>query len=168
MSLSPGPQPPSPRRSARSSARRVAGEPDALPHSQPQSIPCRGRGRAEPGSAHPRRAARCCLAGDRAAFRGAAAHSHGGVRRGSGSRPRLRIVWTRSPPPWRRAAGSVDATQGTVTEAGNAQADAAADPAVSDILDDLAEAALRTGAEVIVLPADRMPSKTGVAAVFRH
>lgn len=33
-------------------------------------------------------------------------------------------------------------------------------------MDDLAEAVLRTGGEVIVLEADRMPSKTGAAAVF--
>jgi hypothetical protein len=38
----------------------------------------------------------------------------------------------------------------------------------SDALDDLAEAALGTGAEVIVLPASRMPTQTGAAAVFRY
>lgn len=38
----------------------------------------------------------------------------------------------------------------------------------SDVLDDLAEAAPGAGAEVIVLPADRMPAKTGAAALFRH
>ena len=38
----------------------------------------------------------------------------------------------------------------------------------SDVLDDLAEAALGTGAEVIVLPADRMPANTGAAAAFRY
>jgi Bacterial archaeo-eukaryotic release factor family 3 len=37
-----------------------------------------------------------------------------------------------------------------------------------DVLDDLAETALGTGAEVIVLPPDRMPTKTGAAAVFRY
>jgi len=35
-------------------------------------------------------------------------------------------------------------------------------------LDDLAEAALRTGAEVIVLEAARMPSTSGAAALFRY
>lgn len=37
-----------------------------------------------------------------------------------------------------------------------------------DVLDDLAEAALGTSAEVIVLPPDRMPTNTGAAAVFRY
>lgn len=46
--------------------------------------------------------------------------------------------------------------------------DGGAHPEDSDVLDDLAEAALGTGAEVIVLPAHRMPSKTGAAAVFRY
>jgi hypothetical protein len=35
------------------------------------------------------------------------------------------------------------------------------------LFDDLAEIALRNGAEVVVIPADRMPTQTGVAAVFR-
>jgi hypothetical protein len=38
---------------------------------------------------------------------------------------------------------------------------------VDDLFDDLAEIALRNGAEVVVIPADRMPTQTGVAAVFR-
>lgn len=37
---------------------------------------------------------------------------------------------------------------------------------LDDVLDDLAEASFRTGAEVIVVPAERMPSTTGAAAVF--
>jgi len=45
---------------------------------------------------------------------------------------------------------------------------AATDPGVFDVLDDLAEAALRSGGEVIVLEAARMPSRTGAAAVFRY
>jgi hypothetical protein len=70
----------------------------------------------------------------------------------------------------RRIPGSVDAIQGTVTIsiADGWTNGAAADLRVSDVLDDLAEAALRTGAEVIVLEADRMPSTTGAAAVFRY
>ena len=38
----------------------------------------------------------------------------------------------------------------------------------ADVLDDLAGATLRTGGEVIVLEAARMPAKTGAAAVFRY
>jgi hypothetical protein len=40
-------------------------------------------------------------------------------------------------------------------------------PRVDDLLDDLAEVVLKKGGEVVVLPADRMPSKTGAAATFR-
>jgi hypothetical protein len=43
-----------------------------------------------------------------------------------------------------------------------------ADPEVGDVIDDLAEAVLRTGGEVIVVPAERMPTATGLAATFRH
>lgn len=38
----------------------------------------------------------------------------------------------------------------------------------SEALDDLAEGTLRTGGEVIVLEAARMPSKAGAAAIFRY
>lgn len=68
----------------------------------------------------------------------------------------------------RRIPGSVDAVQGTITPVAHAQDNGAADPGASDVLDDLAEAALSTGGEVIVLEPARMPSKTGAAAVFRH
>lgn len=69
----------------------------------------------------------------------------------------------------RRIPGALDAAVGAVRYATNARNDAAADlPGTSDVLDDLAEATLRTGGEVIVLPAERMPSKTGAAATFRY
>ena len=41
-------------------------------------------------------------------------------------------------------------------------------PDVDDLLDDIAERALGTGAEVVVVPHDRMPTDTGLAAVFRY
>jgi hypothetical protein len=41
-------------------------------------------------------------------------------------------------------------------------------PEVDDLLDDLAGRALGTGAEVFVVPHDRMPADTGLAAVFRY
>ncbi len=41
------------------------------------------------------------------------------------------------------------------------------DPDVDDLLDDLGEHTLRTGGEVIVVPSERMPSDTGIAAIFR-
>jgi hypothetical protein len=44
------------------------------------------------------------------------------------------------------------------------------EPAVHDhdVLEDLAVTALRNGGEVLVLPSERMPSDSGVAAIFRH
>jgi hypothetical protein len=41
-------------------------------------------------------------------------------------------------------------------------------PDADDVLDDLAEAVLRTKGEVVVVPEARMPSQTGVAAIFRY
>ena len=38
---------------------------------------------------------------------------------------------------------------------------------VDDLLDDLAELVLRMGGQVQVVPADRMPTQTGVAATYR-
>lgn len=37
-----------------------------------------------------------------------------------------------------------------------------------DMLDDLAELAMRTKAQVIVTPSDQMPTKTGLAAIYRY
>ncbi|MDO8908394.1 MAG: hypothetical protein Q7W55_07830 [Pseudohongiella sp.] len=42
------------------------------------------------------------------------------------------------------------------------------DPDMDDVLDDLAELALRSGGEVVIVPAERMPTDTGVAAIFRY
>lgn len=44
---------------------------------------------------------------------------------------------------------------------------ALADPEVDDVLDDLAEAVLRRGGQVVVVPAAAMPADTGLAATFR-
>jgi hypothetical protein len=41
-------------------------------------------------------------------------------------------------------------------------------PDVSDLLEDTAESVLRAGGEVLVMPADMMPSDTGIAAVYRY
>jgi hypothetical protein len=42
-----------------------------------------------------------------------------------------------------------------------------AHPAVDDLLDDLAELVLQRGGEVVVVPADRMPTQSGAAAIYR-
>ena len=41
------------------------------------------------------------------------------------------------------------------------------DPDVDDLLDDLGEHTLRTGGEVVIVPPERMPSDTGIAAIYR-
>jgi hypothetical protein len=41
------------------------------------------------------------------------------------------------------------------------------DPRTDDAVDDLAELTLRMGGDVVVVPSDRMPSETGVAAIYR-
>lgn len=42
------------------------------------------------------------------------------------------------------------------------------DPYCGDLLNDLAELVLKKGGEVLVLPGERMPGKTGVAAIYRY
>jgi Bacterial archaeo-eukaryotic release factor family 3 len=69
----------------------------------------------------------------------------------------------------RRIPGSVDAAEGTVLPyLQEPQGNGAASAGAADVLEELAGAAVRTGAEVIVLEADRMPTRSGAAAVFRH
>ncbi|WP_333683690.1 baeRF3 domain-containing protein [Pontibaca methylaminivorans] len=41
-------------------------------------------------------------------------------------------------------------------------------PGVDDLLDDIGEHVLRTGGEVVIVPAESMPSDTGLAAIYRH
>lgn len=41
------------------------------------------------------------------------------------------------------------------------------DPGVDDLLDDLGEHALKTGGEVVIVPPERMPADTGIAAIYR-
>lgn len=42
------------------------------------------------------------------------------------------------------------------------------DPMVDDLLDDIGEHALKTGAEVVIVPTERMPTDTGIAAIYRY
>ena len=60
-----------------------------------------------------------------------------------------------------RIPGHIDKETGRVT-IGSLE-----DPGIDDLLDDLAELVMRRGGKVVVVPAADMPSKTGVAAVFR-
>ncbi|MCC7001687.1 MAG: hypothetical protein IT357_06000 [Gemmatimonadaceae bacterium] len=61
----------------------------------------------------------------------------------------------------RTVSGSVDAATGRVSLRD------IADPTTDDVLDDLAELVLRMGGDVMVVPRERMPSITGVAATYR-
>lgn len=58
--------------------------------------------------------------------------------------------------------GRLDHTNGRIElgDSGDAMTD--------DLLDDLGERVLRSGGEVIVVPAERMPARTGVAAIYRY
>ena len=61
----------------------------------------------------------------------------------------------------RLVAGQIDAATGKVTAA------RMGDPGVDDLLDDLGELVLKTGGDVVMVPAERMPTDTGAAAVYR-
>lgn len=62
----------------------------------------------------------------------------------------------------REIPGRFDPATGKISQ------DRLGDPEVGDMLDDLAEAVLRSGGEVVVVPAQRMPAASGLAATFRH
>lgn len=62
----------------------------------------------------------------------------------------------------REVPGRIDAATGRVELADLSH------PDVDDTLDDLAELVLRAGGRVVVVPAARMPSTTGVAAIYRY
>ncbi len=41
-------------------------------------------------------------------------------------------------------------------------------PEVDDVLDDLGTLALKMGGQVVIVPTERMPTKTGIAAIYRY
>ncbi|KAF0200532.1 MAG: hypothetical protein FD170_3418 [Bacteroidetes bacterium] len=51
---------------------------------------------------------------------------------------------------------------------GNTQNKDLTNPRVDDLLDDLGELVIKMGGQVMVLPPDKMPSETGLAAIFRY
>ncbi len=61
----------------------------------------------------------------------------------------------------RHIPGRVDATTGAI-EFGDL-----AHPDVDDLLDDLAELVLRKGGQVVIVPSERMPTQSGLAAIYR-
>lgn len=60
-----------------------------------------------------------------------------------------------------RIPGTVDARTGAVTPGDMS------DPGTGDMLDDLGELVLRKGGEVVIVPAERMPTGSGLAATYR-
>lgn len=62
----------------------------------------------------------------------------------------------------REIRGRIDA------ETGDIELDDGADSGVDDLLDDLGALALRMGGHVVVVPTDRMPTETGIAAIYRY
>lgn len=62
----------------------------------------------------------------------------------------------------REVPGRVDPTTGKI-EFGDIN-----DPDIDDILDDLGDLTLKTGGEVVIVPRERMPTDTGVAAIYRY
>ena len=51
---------------------------------------------------------------------------------------------------------------------GNTQKKDMKNPRVDDLLDDMGELVIKMGGKVMVLPKDKMPSETGLAAIFRY
>jgi len=62
----------------------------------------------------------------------------------------------------REIPGRIDAATGEIESAD------LADPEVDDMLDDLGTLTLKMGGHVVIVPAERMPSNTGVAAIYRY
>lgn len=61
----------------------------------------------------------------------------------------------------RQVPGRMDASNGEISK-GELN-----DPHVDDLLDDLGEQVIATGGEVIMVPAERMPTRAGLAAIYR-
>jgi hypothetical protein len=61
----------------------------------------------------------------------------------------------------RHVPGRIDHTSGRV-EFGDL-----AHPEVDDLLDDLGELVLNKCGQIVIVPAERMPTETGVAAIYR-
>ena len=61
----------------------------------------------------------------------------------------------------RHIPGRIDA------ETGQLKFDDLARPEVDDLLDDLGELVLKMGGQIVIVPAERMPARTGIAAIYR-
>lgn len=61
----------------------------------------------------------------------------------------------------REISGAIDATTGAIT------LDDLSNPDVDDLLDDLGERVLKMRGEVVIVPTGQMPTRTGIAAIYR-
>lgn len=62
----------------------------------------------------------------------------------------------------REVPGRIDAATGDIEFAD------LADPEVDDVLDDLGALALKMGGQVVIVPTERMPTETGIAAIYGY
>ena len=62
----------------------------------------------------------------------------------------------------REIPGRIDAATGDI------EFDDLAHPEVDDVLDDLGALALKMGGQVVIVPTERMPTETGIAAIYRY
>jgi len=62
----------------------------------------------------------------------------------------------------REVPGRIDAATGDI------EFDSLTHPEVDDVLDDLGTLTLKMGGQVVVVPAERMPTNTGIAAIYRY
>jgi len=62
----------------------------------------------------------------------------------------------------REIPGRIDTATGAI------QLDSLVHPEIDDLLDDLSALGVKKGSKVVVIPANRMPTKTGIAAIYRH
>lgn len=65
-------------------------------------------------------------------------------------------------------ADRIIAARVTNLETGNTQKKELTNPRVDDLLDDMGELVIKMGGTVMVLPADKMPSEKGLAAIYRY
>jgi hypothetical protein len=61
----------------------------------------------------------------------------------------------------RHIPGRLDASTGEITYGD------LSDPVVDDLLDDVGEIVLKQGGEIVIVPAERMPTQSGIAAIYR-
>ena len=62
----------------------------------------------------------------------------------------------------REVPGRIDAATGQI------EFDNLANPGVDDVLDDLGALVLKKGGYIVIVPAERMPTETGIAAIYRY